>query len=90
MGGVSTSGLPWPPLPPSRWQDNGEKKLLRFLPERPQRGMVGLDRGELTPSRSPSARPSLVDRPDRLCPRPKFAPRRLMEPTKPRAVSRFR
>ena len=27
----------------------GEKKVLQFLLARPQRGMVGLDRGELTP-----------------------------------------
>jgi hypothetical protein len=52
----------------------GEKQVLKFVLALPQRGMVGVDRGELTahPGRL-SARPPLVDRPDRLCVPPKFA-----------------
>jgi hypothetical protein len=39
---------PWPRLSPVGGR-RGEKKVLQFLLARPQRGMVGFDRGELTP-----------------------------------------
>jgi hypothetical protein len=64
---------PWPPLHPSRWQTRREESA----PVPP--GAPAARHGRTRPwradaaSRSPSARPSLVDHPDRLCPPPKFA-----------------